>query len=462
MNEEFFLIKPISFYDCQADYKKAFRKSGSRLDQKYFYWDRLGAYNWLKLCHKQGREEYPLGDDARTELKKNINDIVEKILSDSEHDSIDIISLGVGNGQDDDVIIGAIKETERINHINFFAYDISIDLICHSLLEIEKNHSDIIIADKLSLHAINDDFENLDSDYNETFHQNENIKLFHLLGSTISNFDEDDLIYKISSVLGEKDYLLIGVDCGHDNIFSLSTKERNKFIIKNSNSELGYNFLLGPIKSALAMYVNEQHKCLKRYNSILPYIHSLKNNKIKIYGEESSYIKKEPPNTISKIDNTLTMKYRIGLKNQNFKGIKNDVNNDPILNISHKYRIESFLDYLSKRNEFKEIAVYAPEIITSKSTRYCLVLLQKTAMNNKEQKEIELSRKLEIRISIILSKRKDLSEDTREKAKRIQSELRDNCHLIGEEQLEKWLDDNLPLETLILEYEKFMKKVKKK
>ncbi len=40
------------------------------------------------------------------------------------------------------------------------------------------------------------------------------------------------------------------------------------------------------------------------------------------------------------------MKYRIGLKNQNFKGIKNDVNNDPILNISHKYRIESFFGLL--------------------------------------------------------------------------------------------------------------------
>lgn len=453
MNKDFYLFKPKDFYHKWQDIGDVFKRATGvleRIDQKYFYWDRLGAYNWLQLSDRGAEKEYPLGDEARTILVNHIDDIINKVLGASDSDSIDLISLGVGNGRDDNLIIDRINKKNKKNIIHFFAYDISIDLICHSLIRIKKRHINLLGSNRLILHAINDDFDNLPS-FQKIFNRGENIKLFHFLGSTISNFDEHYIIDKISSVLGHNDYLLIGVDCGHDNIFTESKDKINNFIEKNSSSQLGYKFLLGPIKSFIAMHSCEDD-CLESFKLIMPHIHDIANDKIEIYGKESS-------SNISRINNTLTMQYRIGLENQNDKDKEDDDNKDPVLNISHKYCLESFLKYMISEKKFNIIAEYAPEIIKSKTTRYCLILLQKTDMNEIERKKSELIRLIEKKIYNELHAEdyaEELNTDQLDEANNIKlGEYRNQIEI---EVLEKWLRPETPLVTIIQGYKSIKEK----
>lgn len=172
--------------------------SGLNARQKYispkFFYDKKGSLLFEEIT--QLKEYYP----TRTE-KSILLSIVPKL--DLDLTNIDIVELGSGDASKISIIMNQIPEHIR-NTINYFAVDISKDAI-------EKSAA--IINQRFNLNSITGIITD--------FHQHLNMlptvnrRLFCFLGSTIGNFNKEDLT-RFSEQLGNfmqrGDMLLLGID----------------------------------------------------------------------------------------------------------------------------------------------------------------------------------------------------------------------------------------------------------
>lgn len=218
------------------------------ISHKYFYLDIECAYNWVRVA---GARDYYLAKQARKMIQQKFSLIIEKIYEESSKlGKIGLLSLGVGDGKDDLEILKQLYNKEPEISINYLPLDISYDLLIYTIRQVEKDTQlqNKIFDDRFfSSTIIHLDFENL-SIIKELIQKNNSKLLVTFLGSTISNFeDEESILVSIRDNLKDDDFLLIGVDC------SLDIMNEKSIIIKNKKSEEGKSFLLSPLRSVDAL-----------------------------------------------------------------------------------------------------------------------------------------------------------------------------------------------------------------
>lgn len=225
--------------------KQRLETPGEDLANKYLYLGSHGALSWKNVENTLSIKKF-----AHLLLSEKIDEILKKVLVITGANCIDIVSLGIGTGGDDIVILERLKNITSNKPFNFFAVDISSDLLKIGANEVVKMIKTNGMNKKALLHGICIDIDELYlmCSYFKTNRYNNNM-LFHLLGLTLGNNDERKFLSSISKAMNTGDFLLLGVDFSADNDDILS---KTKDSYKNARAEVAV-FLSGPLKTAVSV-----------------------------------------------------------------------------------------------------------------------------------------------------------------------------------------------------------------
>lgn len=339
---------PISNLDF---FLRDFLSGNIQVKQKYFYHSAICAKNWIELVQDTGN--YTLAYQARKLLEIYIQEILDKIKNDTDSTNLSFISLGVGDGKDDILILSKAKQ---FKNVNYFLYDISYPLITHTLKQVESSFPENETSNIKKIIIMNSDFLRIE-DHKNNFLTHP--KLFCLLGSTMSNFEEDILLRNIYNTMSNNDYFLLGVDCALDK-FTV-----NQLLNNSSKSNKGLAFLQGPLEYAKFLVTNKYFNSYQRHQWVKN-INSIKAFNLKPIQENRS-----------RIENAITIVYQHNEKKNILVNHSHKYTTDDVINyIQNEIGMESVLDYRGANN---------PEIVHSQdSCSYSLLLFKKNALKEKQ------------------------------------------------------------------------------
>jgi len=263
----------VNLEDSSKKLREVFNKLryGRALQNKYLYLESSGAYNWAHVERKLG-----LAVNEETLVDEHFNNIDSIIRDQSNCKSYDIISLGCGSGTDDMAIINFVY-AKMAENFSITTIDLSFNLLVKGTSQIHSKISEKNINDKVDILGICCDFENLENakSYLETRRRNK-VRLFHLLGLTIGNNFEIQLLRKITDIMDEEDYLLISVDLSAEDDKAL--KNSAKAYNSGEESILVDKFLLGPLNMSMNFHVNKRNREPFLYTKICPNINGERDN----------------------------------------------------------------------------------------------------------------------------------------------------------------------------------------
>jgi hypothetical protein len=224
-----------------ADLDKAVHKRGY-IPEKFWYWHEESSILWQKLTSP--KSNYRLTEETFDLLKKNFNNILEIIEKEQTLKTveiIDFIDLGVGTPEKDALIIRNTMECMKNgSRLVYYPVDISFPLIEYTLRWIIRIKKDRQSRNYLDIKPILGDFEKLNEVDYQTIMGADRPKLIALLGNTLGNLKEDKSFDTISSIIGEKGYLLIDVEFS-DDVDDTTLK-------KQYYTEEMYNFVFHPLE----------------------------------------------------------------------------------------------------------------------------------------------------------------------------------------------------------------------
>ncbi|MBW8034927.1 MAG: L-histidine N(alpha)-methyltransferase [Planctomycetes bacterium] len=241
---------------------------GSELVNKYLYLGEHGAMLW-----KDVDKTYCLGRQGTPLLENHFGDIDEvirssaQILGGTSASGYDIISLGCGSGEDDIEILRKIEQKidagVHVPRFNIITVDLSWELLFDGTENIRQHLENHRIGQYVNdLVALWCDIETLinASSYiiSGSSYRLNGVALFHMLGLTLSNNNEERMFRAISNVMQEKDFLLVGVDFSMDDNKAL-INSRKAYENKTARKKID-EFLCGPLLYATRHAVNEQSK----------------------------------------------------------------------------------------------------------------------------------------------------------------------------------------------------------
>ena len=180
----------------------------SVINSKFLYWTLRGTKEYLSLCKDQN---YLLPYIAHNLLKENFSELYSIINSDGN--LLHIVDLGVGDGQEINIILGAfISDSNIDDKIYCSLVDSSYHMLRVAINALdETNFSDTIYKEKVALFAINCDFRDVHL-YRDSLRVSTGARLFCLLGGILGNFIENEVIGPISAEMIACDFFLLGVD----------------------------------------------------------------------------------------------------------------------------------------------------------------------------------------------------------------------------------------------------------
>ncbi|MBT4937069.1 hypothetical protein HON22_04070, partial [Candidatus Peregrinibacteria bacterium] len=148
------------------------------------------------------------------------------------------ISLGIGNGKKDKIVI---KELMKKSKVKYFPIDISLDMLEEGMRSI----SDSIIETT----AYISDFKNL-SDITERVRKSNNVPLLmSILGNTLGNFGQIEILNTLKRGMTDKDFLLIESTMRKE-VGSKIHGEDIKKIVEDYNNSDFEDFAFTPLKKA--------------------------------------------------------------------------------------------------------------------------------------------------------------------------------------------------------------------
>lgn len=193
-------------------FKKFFRETTNtnrktieyHLKNKYLYYLTGGTIAYLEAI-------YSMNGKYEIEIQHEV-DSLSVLLTNELHDGLDtisdydLVSLGSGDGKKDIKLISSLYGKKAVN---YFPIDISFSLLQLTINKFKKRFEK---GDKKII-PINGDFFDLDEELKiKLQNYSPKPKIFTLLGSTIGNYKEDDLLKEISKIMGAKDYLIISFE----------------------------------------------------------------------------------------------------------------------------------------------------------------------------------------------------------------------------------------------------------
>lgn len=229
--------------DLEEDQNALMKKYASclndrKVDSKFAYWGEEVTKKYIELLNT---EEYTLPNMTRKLLSDNIDNILSDM--DIETKSIRVISLGIGDGLKDSVIINKIFEITNAP-IDYWIIEISYEMIKIGLNNV-REHLNKENQARLNPRLFQTDF--LDIDILTDLITDDKTNLFLLLGNTLGNFPEDILLNKISSVMRKNDYFLIDNQIKGEN--KINSRERAE-LISMYNTEKYKEYIMTILKNA--------------------------------------------------------------------------------------------------------------------------------------------------------------------------------------------------------------------
>ena len=168
----------------------------------------------------------------------------EKIMSDEKtvekigygRNCISLIDLGVGTPPKNKIMLQALAKSSAVSKIHFFPVDISKNLLNECVSNLKKWQSDAVCDIEVS--PICGDFLEID-EWGRYLHDDK--KIVCLLGATIGNFSERELLTKIKKIMSRDDLLLIDLEYAED---------KEKLMKKYSADEI-IDFVMAPIEQLI-------------------------------------------------------------------------------------------------------------------------------------------------------------------------------------------------------------------
>lgn len=221
---EMFFISLEDIYKLRENIATKVQSTEEEIANKYLYLGPQGALAWKNVDIK-----YELGNQSLMLLKDHF-DKIDSIIRDEIQAGYDIVSLGCGTCMDDKTILTEIEKITNLRSVetfNVIVLDFSLDLLYEGaqfLYNFISGHPISKYIDKvIGINADIDKFaiQGLDIITNPNLVRKNQKALFHLLGLTLANNNEEKMLMNISNVMQDGDYLLLGLDFSLDDDISL-------------------------------------------------------------------------------------------------------------------------------------------------------------------------------------------------------------------------------------------------
>ena len=232
---------------------------------KYNYLGAQGAQNWLDLT-----KDPSYGHDHMTHvLGQNMSHIATQLKMYCPR--LDFVSLGPGDGSLDAQLLHALQSKMMVTH--YYPIDLSVELLQKAVSNIVSRPTLIDNnGQKLRIKAIHGDFYQL-ARYKPIYAYDSAPNLISLIGYTLGNHDESELIKRIREGMENGDFLLVDARLIDQNIdTSQSLSDGQKEDIKNNYSHAVNNrFAFGPVEAlTLADFADTEfhHEVSSRTTSV--------------------------------------------------------------------------------------------------------------------------------------------------------------------------------------------------
>jgi uncharacterized SAM-dependent methyltransferase len=183
-------------------------QSRELVPSKYQYFTPEGSRYWLELCDTGS---YQYHREALDLLEKHAGTIADTLVNAAGTAALDFVSLGSGDGRKDDRLLRALgKRLQKGERAYYYPVDISDSLLVEAVRNafgrgVRKGqfHCKPILGDFTKLEQLQPVYE---------FRPEPNV--FSILGNTVGNSDEKDILASIGKAMLDGDFVLVEFNAG--------------------------------------------------------------------------------------------------------------------------------------------------------------------------------------------------------------------------------------------------------
>lgn len=179
---------------------------------KYLYWTPQGSAHWLQFCEL---EQYKFYSDSVKVLEQHAETVAQEIINAVGSAELDFISIGSGDGIKDNLILRHLHgKLHKDEYIYYYPVDISDMLIIEA---VRNALSKGVPKEQFRVKALIADFvrlEKLQAFYEERPSPN----VFSVLGNTVGNADERNLMKALADAMLPGDLVLMEVNAGEPDV----------------------------------------------------------------------------------------------------------------------------------------------------------------------------------------------------------------------------------------------------
>lgn len=194
--------------DTAATFHEGLKKSvlsNRLLPMKYLYCTDDGCEFWLEICRKP---EYAFYSSSIAQLEAVATDISGAIKRVTGSTAVDWISLGSGNGEKDNRLLRELcQRLEGDGIIYYYPLDINAQMLVQAVRGampgVDRNRIKVkaLIGDLTRIHQLRPVYED-----------RANVNVFSVLGNTLGNSDENQILRAVQEAMLPGDLLLLEVN----------------------------------------------------------------------------------------------------------------------------------------------------------------------------------------------------------------------------------------------------------
>ncbi len=213
-------------------------RDGEVIPTKCLYYTDLGGELWLKICHY---EHYRAYRNSLALLKNKQRDITERLRELAGDPEIDLISLGIGDGRKDALLLEELTTyLPAGKYIHYFPVDINQSMLANGM----RNAIDNLDSTRVRVKAILSDLTRIHH-YKEIYEIRPKRNIFTILGNTLGNNDEKAILEALMKAMLPGDLLLLEVSVIEEEAAAYLSDGLNELIRRHDFSpfvSLGLSF----------------------------------------------------------------------------------------------------------------------------------------------------------------------------------------------------------------------------
>lgn len=180
---------------------------------RLLYKTEQGTRRWLNLCESP---TYTFYIRSYNYLNDNISDLIGKIVEAAGRTDFDLVSLGVGDGRKDALVIKSIiSQMCKSEILYYYPMDISPYMIEKTARYLANDDELMQKLDRLRIKPFVGDFLGIDK-MDLIYNYRESPNIFCLLGNTIGNDDEDEIVQTLQGAVQAGDFIILELNTDTD------------------------------------------------------------------------------------------------------------------------------------------------------------------------------------------------------------------------------------------------------